>query len=114
MRSLVASALFALAFSLTAAAADKPNIVYILADDMGYADVSFHNGDIRTPNIDRIATAGAKLEQFYFQPGCSPTPASFMAGRSPMRFALKQGVGRPWAQYALPLEEQLLPQRLKQ
>src|SRR2546430_1592258 len=99
---------------LSATAAPQPNIVYILADDMGYADVSFHNGEIKTPSIDRIATAGAKLEQFYVQPVCSPTRASFMTGRYPMRYGLQTGVVRPWAQYGLPLEEKLLPQKLKE
>ena len=55
------------------AAASKPNILFIVGDDMGYADVGF-NGckDIRTPNIDKLAQQGAVLESFYAQPVCSP------------------------------------------
>ncbi|QOV87435.1 arylsulfatase [Humisphaera borealis] len=92
----------------------RPNIVYIIADDMGYADAGFNGGkEIKTPAIDSIAAAGAILKQFYVQPVCSPTRASFMTGRYPMRMGLQVGVVRPWAEYGMPLEEQTLPQGLK-
>ena len=94
--------------------APKPHVVYILADDLGYADVGFHNGEIKTPTLDRLANGGAKLEQFYVQPVCSPTRAAFMTGRYPMRHGLQVGVVRPHAQYGLPLEERTLPQALKE
>ena len=49
----------------------KPNIVYILADDMGYADAGFNGGkDIKTPNLDQIARGGVILKSFYVQPVC--------------------------------------------
>jgi arylsulfatase A-like enzyme len=98
----------------TTAAAPRPNVLYLLADDLGYADVSFNGKDIQTPNIDSIAKAGAKLERFYVQPVCSPTRAALMTGRYPMRLGLQVGVVRPWAQYGLPLEERTLPQALKE
>jgi arylsulfatase A-like enzyme len=92
----------------------KPNILFILADDMGYADVGFTGGrEIKTPNLDRLASAGARLDQFYVQPVCSPTRAALMTGRYPMRHGLQVGVVRPWAQYGLPLEERTLPEALK-
>jgi hypothetical protein len=54
----------------------KPNIVYILADDMGYADPGFNGEqDIKTPNLDKLAREGSILESFYVQPVCSPTRA---------------------------------------
>lgn len=90
----------------------RPNIVYLLADDLGWADVSFHGTEIQTPNIDKLAAGGARLEQFYVQPVCSPTRAAFMTGRYPMRHGLQVGVVRPWAQYGLPLEERTLAQAL--
>jgi arylsulfatase A-like enzyme len=93
--------------------ATAPNIVFILADDLGWADVGYHGPDIKTPNIDRLAAAGAKLEAFYVQPVCSPTRAGLMTGRYPMRHGLQTGVVRPWAQYGLPLEERTLPQALR-
>jgi arylsulfatase A-like enzyme len=101
-----------------ALAADSPaprqNIVYLLADDLGWGDVGWHGSEIKTPNLDKLAAAGAKLEQFYVQPVCSPTRAALMTGRYPMRHGLQVGVVRPWAQYGLPLEERTLPQALKQ
>lgn len=93
----------------------KPNIVVILADDLGFADVGFNGGrEIQTPNIDKLAAAGARLDQFYVQPVCSPTRAALMTGRYPMRHGLQVGVVRPWAQYGLPLEERTLAQALKE
>lgn len=103
-----------LAASLAAEAA-KPNIVVILADDLGFADVGFNGGkQIKTPNIDKLAAAGARLEQFYVQSLCSPTRAALMTGRYPMRHGLQTGVVRPWSQHGLPLNERTLPQALKE
>ncbi|MBI2950058.1 MAG: arylsulfatase [Verrucomicrobia bacterium] len=92
----------------------KPNILFILADDLGWADVSYHGGEIKTPNLDKLAASGVRLEQFYVQPVCSPTRAALLTGRYPMRHGLQVGVVRPWAQYGLPLEERTLPQALKE
>src|SRR4026207_1142774 len=98
-----------------AAAVEKPNIVFILADDLGYQDVGFTGGkEIKTPNLDKLAAAGTVLKQFYVQPVCSPTRAALMTGRYPMRYGLQVGVIRPWAEYGLPLEERMLPQALKE
>lgn len=97
-----------------APAAPRPNVLFILADDLGWGDVGFHGSEIKTPNIDRLAAAGTRLEQFYVQPVCSPTRAAFMTGRYPIRYGLHIGVVRPWAQYGLPLEERTLPQALQE
>jgi arylsulfatase A-like enzyme len=96
------------------AAAERPNIVFLLADDLGYSDVGYHESEIKTPNIDKLAATGTRLEAFYVQPVCSPTRAALMTGRYPMRHGLQVGVVRPWAQYGLPLEERTLPQALKE
>ena len=63
----------------------KPNIIYFLVDDMGFADTGF-NGctDIKTPNIDNLAKQGAVLDSFYAQPVCSPGRAALLTGRYPM------------------------------
>jgi arylsulfatase A-like enzyme len=92
----------------------RPNIVFILADDLGRNDCGFMGGtEIKTPQLDKLASAGAKLDAFYVQPVCSPTRAALMTGRYPIRHGLQVGVVRPWAQYGLPLEEVTLPQALK-
>jgi len=92
----------------------RPHIVMFVADDLGFSDVGYHGSEIHTPNIDRIADAGARLEQFYVQPLCSPTRSSFMTGRYPIRQGLQVGVIRPWAEYGLPLNERTLPEALKE
>lgn len=97
---------------LPAAEAPRPNIVFLLADDLGSYDVGWRGGAIKTPHLDQLARAGARLEQFYVQPVCSPTRAALMTGRYPLRYGLQVGVVRPWAQYGLPLEERMLPQVL--
>jgi arylsulfatase A-like enzyme len=95
--------------------AEKPNIVILLADDLGRADCGFMSGtEIKTPHIDKLAAAGSVLDAFYVQPVCSPTRAALMTGRYPMRQGLQVGVVRPWAQYGLPLDERTLPQALKE
>jgi arylsulfatase A-like enzyme len=97
-------------------AADKPkppHVVFLLADDLGWKDVGYHGSEIKTPNLDRLAAAGVKLEQFYVMPVCSPTRAALMTGRYPIRYGLQTGVVRPWAKYGLPLEERTLAQALK-
>lgn len=117
MRALLA-AIVAIAFSPTTLAAEpakKPNIVLILADDLGRQDCGFMGGtEIKTPHLDKLAAAGAKLDAFYVQPVCSPTRAALMTGRYPMRHGLQVGVVRPWAQYGLPLDERTLPQALRE
>ncbi len=94
-------------------AADRPNIVFFLIDDLGYADCGFNGGKvIKTPNIDRLASEGAVLEHHYVQPVCSPTRAALMTGR----YATRTGVYtivRPGAKWGLPLEERTLAQALK-
>lgn len=99
---------------LAVAAAPRPHVVFFLADDLGWGDVGFHGGEIKTPQIDRLAAAGTRLEQFYVQPVCSPTRAAFLTGRYPIRHGLHIGVVRPWATYGLPLDERTLPQALKE
>jgi arylsulfatase A-like enzyme len=92
----------------------RPNIIFFLADDLGWTDVGWHGGDIQTPNLDKLAKGGAQLEQFYVQPVCSPTRAALMTGRYPMRHGLQVSVVRPYAQYGLPLDERTLAQALQE
>jgi len=96
-------------------AAGRPNIVHIVADDLGWKDVGF-NGctDIKTPNVDALAAGGAKFTQFYCQSMCTPTRAALMTGRYPFRYGL-QTIAIPGpATYGLDTGEWLLPQCLKE
>jgi arylsulfatase A-like enzyme len=65
-----------------------PNILFILADDLGWGDVGYHGSMVMTPNIDRLAKEGVRFEQHYATPLCSPTRAGFLSGRYPSRFGL--------------------------
>jgi arylsulfatase A-like enzyme len=91
----------------------RPHIVYILADDLGWKDVGFHGSDIRTPSIDTLAQGGARLEQLYAQPMCTPSRAALMTGRYPHRYGLQTLVIPSAGKYGLPTDEWLLPQALK-
>lgn len=64
-------------------AAGRPNVIIVIADDMGYGDVGVHgNEHIRTPHLDTFARGGLELRRFYCEPVCAPTRASLMTGRS--------------------------------
>ena len=67
----------------TFAAAQRPNIVYILADDMGFSDIGCYGGEIETPNLDALAKGGLRFTQFYNTARCCPTRASMLTGLYP-------------------------------
>lgn len=115
-RSLLTTIAFFIGASeaMPAAAEPRPNILYIVADDLGWKDVGFHGSDIKTPNIDRLAAGGARLEQFYVQPMCTPTRAALMTGRYPFRYGLQTIVIPSKGTYGLATDEWLLPQALKE
>ncbi len=117
-RFLAAAALAACLVAVVPAAAQqsapRPNIVYIVSDDQGWKDVGYHGSDIRTPTIDKLAQEGARLEQFYVQPMCTPTRAALMTGRYPFRYGLQTLVIPTPGKYGLPTDERLLPQALKE
>jgi len=96
------------------AAETKPNILYIVADDLGWKDVGFHGSDIKTPTLDALAAKGAKLEQFYALPMCTPTRAALITGRYPLRYGLQTAVIPQGHTYGLATDEWLLPQALKE
>jgi arylsulfatase A-like enzyme len=89
--------------------ASRPNIVFILADDLGYADVGFHGGNAPTPHLDRLAREGIDLVTHYVHPVCSPTRTALMSGRYASRF----GVTSPQALQAMPFDTVTLPKALQ-
>jgi arylsulfatase A-like enzyme len=82
----------------------RPHIVFILADDLGWGDVGYHGSEIPTPTLDRLASEGVRLEQYYTPSSCTPTRASLMTGRYPFRYGLQQRPLRYWDPVGLPLE----------
>ena len=66
--------------------AARPNILFVLADDLGWGDVAFHGGAARTPNLDRFKRTGTELAQHYVCPVCTPTRVALLTGRHPSRF----------------------------
>ena len=68
---------------------NKPNIVILLADDLGWKDVGYHGSAVETPHLDRFVREGIELDRFYVAPYCVPTRAGLMSGRYPHRFGLQ-------------------------
>ncbi|MCL4118584.1 UNVERIFIED_CONTAM: hypothetical protein GTU68_006467 [Idotea baltica] len=90
----------------------QPNVVVILADDLGWADVSYHADRADTPNIDALVAEGIELDRFYVAPMCSPTRAGLMTGRYPIRFGLARSVIPPQRNFGLDVNEQTLAEAL--
>ena len=78
----VCGLLFALT-TLASAASPRPNVIIIMADDMGFSDVGCYGSEIHTPNIDRLAAEGVRFTQFYNTARCCPTRASLLTGLYP-------------------------------
>lgn len=102
-RSASAALLAVIQPSVAVATPKQPNIVVIVADDLGYSDIGAYGGEISTPNIDQLASGGAQFSQFYAAPTCSPTRAMLLTGRDNHEVGLgamaeglsPQQVGRP-------------------
>ena len=93
--------------SRAAGPAARPNILFVLADDMGFADAGCYGGEIHTPNLDRLAANGVRFTQFYNTARCWPTRSALLTGYYPQQIRMDPPHGRlpPWAR--------LLPQYLK-
>ena len=109
--SLALLLLCAAGASAGAEGSERPHILLILADDLGWRDVGYHGSEIATPHIDRIAREGIELDRFYAQPSCSPTRAALMTGKSPLRLGIDRPISKN-ERTGLPPDETILPQHL--
>ncbi len=88
-KPILLAVIFLFCFS-SAEAGERPNIVCIMLDDMGFSDLGCYGGEIHTPNIDRLAQRGLRFTQFYNAARCCPTRASLLTGLYPHQVGLKQ------------------------
>ncbi|KAK4017979.1 hypothetical protein OUZ56_000052 [Daphnia magna] len=97
-----------------AAQIQQPNLVFILADDFGWNDVSFHGSkQIPTPNLDALAFSGLILQNYYVTPLCTPSRSALMTGKHPIHTGMQHDVLYGYSRYGLPLSETTLPDHLK-
>ena len=108
IKSLVSLALIG-AVALTASAASKkPNILVIVADDLGYSDLGCYGGEIQTPNLDKLAASGLRYSQAYNTARCWPTRSALMTGYYPQQINID-----PRKKPGIPAWGVCLPKRLK-
>ena len=88
----------------------EPNIVILLADDLGWADLGFRGSDIETPHIDRLAREGLTLNRFYSMPICTPTRSALMTARDPMKLGTIYAGFQPWQNGGVSPDEHFMPQ----
>jgi arylsulfatase A-like enzyme len=94
-----------------AAPAQKPNIIFILTDDQGYGDISAHgNPTLRTPNLDRLRSEGARFTDFHVSPTCAPTRSALLTGRHEFRNGITHTI---FERERLTLDAATLPELLR-
>lgn len=90
----------------------KLNVLTIILDDAGWKDVGYHGGDIATPEIDRLAAGGVRLENFYTYSTCTPTRAAFFTGQAPSRSGIVYPIQHDDC-YGIPAEVETLPEAFR-
>jgi len=113
LRTLAAAIALTGCGNTTAPDAGPPNVLLLIADDLGWNDVSYDGSEIPTPNIDALAADGVVLDRFYVAPVCSPTRMGLLTGRYPVRWGMMDAAVRPWEQLGLPPEEVTLAEALR-
>lgn len=105
LKHLFLVAVLAVLGSWHAAGATQPNVVYLLADDLGWGDLGTNGGSIRTPNIDQLFAQGVRLDNFMGWCVCSPTRAMLLTARHPFRVGTGPGVGGELAREEITIAE---------
>ena len=91
----------------------KPNILMFVIDDLGWNDTSYQGSEIPTPNIDKFAHQGIRLQQYYVQRACSPTRAAILAGRYPYHMGLARAIISNGHPLGMPLNQTTIADELK-
>ncbi len=97
-----------------AGATSKPNIIFILADDMGYSDMNWQGSPIQTPHLDMLAREGMFLSRNYVQPQCTPTRIAFLTGNYPYRYGLHEHVLGSFSMNGIPAGEKTVAEKMKE
>lgn len=92
----------------------RPNIILVVADDYGFHDVGYHGSEIKTPNLDKLASEGVKLENYYVQPICTPTRSQLLSGRYQIHTGLQHGIIWPTQPNGLPLDSPIIANKMKE
>ena len=93
---------------------NRPNFLVLVADDMGFNDVSWNNPDMKTPALDLLSKQGVRLDTFYSQPRCSPSRAALLTGLYPYKMGIQRGNISPFRPSGLATRFTLLPEMLEE
>lgn len=113
MKKIVVT-LFAVFISIASHAQQKPNVIFILADDMGYSDMSWQGSPIQTPNLDKLREGGMFLDRYYVQPQCTPSRVAFLTGNYPYRFGLHEHIVLHTSLNGIPGEVKTIAEKMQE
>ncbi|XP_064616011.1 arylsulfatase B-like [Liolophura sinensis] len=101
-------------FTVQSQSNKQPHILFIVADDYGFHDIGYHNSEIKTPNLDKLAGDGVKLENYYVQPICTPTRSQLFSGKYQIHTGLQHSLIWSTQPNGLPLEDPTLADKMKE
>ena len=99
--------------SVSSGSVKPPNVIFVLADDLGWGDVSWNNPDMPTSTMERLAAEGLRLDQSYAQQVCTPSRAALLTGRYPFHIGRQKRALKPLQPTGLALNVTTLPSELK-